>query len=134
MTDYFYHIPEINYEGKDSNNTLSFKYYNKDQTVLGKRMREHMRFATCYWHTFTWPGLDPFGGPTFERPWMEKGDSLSMAEIKLNAAFDFFTKIQTPYFCFHDRDVSPEGNSYLETKNNFPYSKSDIRIAGSVFP
>lgn len=119
MTDYFHHIPEINYEGKDSNNTLSFKYYNKDQTVLGKRMWEHMRFATCYWHTFTWPGLDPFGGPTFERPWMEKGDSLSMAEIKLNAAFDFFTKIQTPYFCFHDRDVSPEGNSYLETKKNF---------------
>ena len=81
-------------------------------------MKEHLRFATCYWHTFTWPGLDPFGGATFERPWMKK-NNLEMAELKLDVAFDFFEKISTPYFCFHDRDIAPEGNNYLETQKNF---------------
>ena len=84
-------------------------------------MKEHLRFATCYWHTFTWPGLDPFGGPTLNRPWMSSGNQLEMAEIKLDAAFDFFNKIKTPYFCFHDRDVAPEGSNYLETKKNFDH-------------
>ena len=91
MNDYFKDIPKIKYEGPSSDNPLSFKYYNEEQTVLGKTMKEHLRFAICYWHTFTWPGLDPFGGPTIERPWMKSGDSLKMAEIKLDAAFDFFT-------------------------------------------
>ena len=100
---------------------FSFKYYNEDRIVLKKSMKEHLRFATCYWHTFTWPGLDPFGEITFDRPWMKLGNSLKMAEIKLEAAFDFFTKIKTPYFCFHDRDISPEGDSYSETKKNFDY-------------
>tara|TARA_Y100000590_G_scaffold118597_1_gene135700 strand:+ start:2557 stop:3870 length:1314 start_codon:yes stop_codon:yes gene_type:complete len=121
MNDYFHNINEIKYEGKDSENLLSFKFYNEDQVVLGKPMKEHLRFATCYWHTFTWPGLDPFGGPTIERPWMNSDDSLKMAEIKLDAAFDFFTKIKTPFFCFHDRDVSPEGNNFIETKKNFEH-------------
>ena len=80
---------------------------------------EHLRFATCYWHTFTWPGLDPFGGQTFDRPWMQAGDEMKMAEMKLDAAFDFFTKIKTPFFCFHDRDISPEGSNYAETQKNF---------------
>ena len=119
MSSYFRDIPKIKFGGKDDSNPLSFKYYNEDQIILGKPMKEHLRFATCYWHTFTWPGLDPFGGPTFERPWM-KGDSpIQMAELKLEEAFDFFTKITTPYFCFHDRDVSPEGQSYSETQKNF---------------
>jgi len=121
MSDYFQNIPEIKYEGQGSSNSLSFKYYNEDQVVLGKLMKEHLRFSTCYWHTFTWPGLDPFGGPTLDRPWMGTGDPLTLAEMKLNAAFDFFTKIKTPYFCFHDRDVSPEGSNYLETKKNFDH-------------
>ena len=93
MSEYFNKIPEIKYEGTSSNNPFSFKYYNEDQKVLGKSMKEHLRFATCYWHTFTWPGLDPFGGPTLNRPWMESGDSIEMAELKLDVAFDFFTKI-----------------------------------------
>ncbi|SVE44634.1 uncharacterized protein METZ01_LOCUS497488, partial [marine metagenome] len=121
MSDYFQNIPEIKYEGIESDNSLCFKYYNEDQTILGKTMKEHLRFATCYWHTFTWPGLDPFGGPTLERPWMNSGDPLAMAEMKLNAAFDFFAKIKTPYFCFHDRDVSPEGENYLKTKKNLDH-------------
>jgi len=121
MSDYFHNIPEIKYEGTDSDNSLCFRYYNEDQTILGKTMKEHLRFATCYWHTFTWPGLDPFGGPTLERPWMNSGDPLAMAEMKLNAAFDFFAKIKTPYFCFHDRDVAPEGENYLKTKKNLDH-------------
>ncbi len=121
MSNYFKDIDQIRFEGKDSNNPLSFKYYDENKIVLGKTMKEHLRFATCYWHTFTWPGLDPFGGPTLDRPWMSAGDPLEKAEQKLNEAFDFFSKITTPYFCFHDRDVSPEGSTYNETQKNFFY-------------
>jgi xylose isomerase len=105
MSDYFKNINEINFEGESSNNPLSFKYYDENKMVLGKTMKEHLRFATCYWHTFTWPGLDPFGGATFDRPWMSSGDP--------------FKKIKTPFFCFHDRDISPEGSNYKETQSNF---------------
>jgi len=96
MQDYFKNIPEIQFEGENSDNPLAFKFYDENKTILGKSMKEHFRFATCYWHTFTWPGLDPFGGQTFERPWMGSGDPIKMAEQKLNCAFDFFTKIFTP--------------------------------------
>ena len=119
MSSYFKDISKIQYEGVDSNNPLSFKYYDEDKVVLGKKMKDHLRFATCYWHTFTWPGLDPFGGPTFERPWMQQGDPIEKAEEKLDEAFDFFDKITTPFFCFHDRDISPEGKNYSETQKNF---------------
>ena len=119
MSSYFKDISKIQYEGVDSNNPLSFKYYDEDKVVLGKKMKDHLRFATCYWHTFTWPGLDPFGGPTFERPWMQQGDPIEKAEEKLDEAFDFFEKITTPFFCFHDRDISPEGKNYSETQKNF---------------
>ena len=119
MSDYFKNINEINYEGPDSENPLSFKYYDESKQVLGKTMKEHLRFATCYWHTFTWPGLDPFGGATFDRPWMFNADPLKMAELKLDEAFDFFNKIKTPFFCFHDRDIAPEGSNYRETQKNF---------------
>jgi xylose isomerase len=121
MSDYFEKINEIQFEGESSNNPLSFKYYDENKIVLGKTMKNHLRFATCYWHTFTWPGLDPFGGPTFDRPWMASGDPLQMAKIKLDAAFDFYKKIQTPFFCFHDRDIAPEGSTYSETKKNLDH-------------
>ena len=119
MTEYFSKIPEIKFEGEESANPFAFKFYDENKKVLGKSMKEHLRFATCYWHTFTWPGLDPFGGQTFDRPWMQAGDEMKMAEMKLDAAFDFFTKIKTPFFCFHDRDISPEGSNYAETQKNF---------------
>ena len=119
MSSYFKNISRIKYEGVESDNPLSFKYYDEDRIVLGKKMKDHLRFATCYWHTFTWPGLDPFGGPTFERPWMQQGDPIEKAEEKLDEAFDFFDKITTPFFCFHDRDISPEGKTYSETQKNF---------------
>ena len=119
MTNYFKNIDEINFEGPDSDNPLSFKYYDETKKVMGKTMKEHLRFAICYWHTFTWPGLDPFGGATFDRPWMSDSDPLKMAELKLDEAFDFFNKIKTPFFCFHDRDIAPEGSNYQETQKNF---------------
>ena len=100
MNNYFKNIPKIEYKGKEDNDPLSFKYYNEDQIVLGKSMKEYLRFVICYRHTFTWPGLDPFGGPTLERPWMEKGDHIEKAEEKLNEFFDFFNKITTPFFVF----------------------------------
>ena len=119
MANYFKNISKINYEGIPNSNPLSFRYYDENKIVLGKTMKEHLRFATCYWHTFTWPGLDPFGGATLNRPWMTKGDPIEKAEEKLDEAFDFFNKITTPFFCFHDRDISPEGYDYKETQKNF---------------
>ena len=119
MNEFFKNISRIEFEGPESSNPLSFKNYDENKIVLGKTMKEHLRFATCYWHTFTWPGLDPFGGQTFDRPWMQQGDQLSMAEMKLDIAFDFFSKIKTPFFCFHDRDIAPEGSNYSETQKNF---------------
>ena len=82
MTEYFSKIPEIKFEGEESTNPFAFKFYDENKKVLGKSMKEHLRFATCYWHTFTWPGLDPFGGQTFDRPWMQAGDEMKMAEMK----------------------------------------------------
>ena len=89
MSDYFNNIPKIEFEGQDSTNPFSFKFYDENRIVLAKQ-KDHFRFATCYWHTFTWPGLDPFGGQTFDRPWMKTGDDMKRAEMKLDAAFDFY--------------------------------------------
>jgi len=116
MSDYFQNIPHIPFEGKDSSNPLSFKYYDAQKNVLGKPLEEHLRMAVCYWHTFNWPGSDPFGGQTFLRPWMESGDPLEQAKDKLENAFSFFEKIGIPYFCFHDVDIAPEGEKFSETE------------------
>ncbi len=74
---------------------------------MGKTMQEHLRFAVCYWHSFCWPGTDPFGGASFVRPWLRDGDPMAMAELKLKVAFEFFEKLDVPFYCFHDRDVAP---------------------------
>ena len=116
MSDYFKDIPTIKYEGRDSTNPLSFKFYDANKKIQGKTLEEHLRMAVCYWHTFNWPGGDPFGGQTFLRPWMEAGDKIEQAKDKLNNAFDFFEKLGIPYFCFHDVDVAPEGESFSETE------------------
>ena len=119
MTSYFQHIPPIRFEGADSDNELSFKHYDKDRLVLGKRMEDHLRFAACYWHNFVWTGLDPFGGATFERPWFQGGSPMELAKLKADAAFEFFSKLGVPYYCFHDRDVAPEGTTPRESQDNF---------------
>jgi xylose isomerase len=119
MTGYFKDIPAISYGGPASTNPLSFRHYDKNRVVLGKRMEDHLRFAVCYWHNFAWTGSDPFGGATFERPWFQGGTPMELAKIKAENAFDFFSKLGAPYYCFHDRDVAPEGATPRESHENF---------------
>ncbi len=119
MSNYFPTVTTpVAYEGPQSNNPLAFKWYDKDRMVLGKRMEEHLRFAVCYWHTFCWNGLDPFGGDTFQRPWHAMTDPMAAAKAKAEVAFEFFAKLGAPYYCFHDRDVAPEGATPRESVNN----------------
>ncbi|SEL37639.1 xylose isomerase [Roseateles sp. YR242] len=115
MSSYFANIDPIRYQGPGTQEALAFRHYDKDRIVLGKRMEEHLRFAVCYWHSFCWTGLDPFGSGTFERPWFEGGSPMELAEQKAQAAFDFFSRLGAPYYCFHDRDVSPEGATPRES-------------------
>ncbi|HJS16667.1 MAG TPA: xylose isomerase, partial [Rheinheimera sp.] len=119
MAQYFDQINKIAYEGADSTNPLAFKHYNASEVVLGKTMAEHLRMAACYWHNFCWNGQDVFGQGTFGRPWLEAGDAMAQAKAKADVAFEFFSKLSIPYYCFHDIDVSPEGNSIKEYINNF---------------
>jgi xylose isomerase len=105
----------IRFEGLDSSNPLSFKVYDPDRMVLGKRMEDHLRIAACLWHSFAWPGSDVFGTGTFDRPWNAVGrDPLEAATEKLDAAFELLTKLGVPYFTFHDRDVAPEVGTFRE--------------------
>ena len=116
MTDFFADIPEIRFEGPGSTNEFAFRHYDPDETVMGKRMADHLRFAVAYWHNFAWPGGDPFGGQTFERPWF--GDTMDHAKMKADAAFEMFRRLGVPYFCFHDADVRPEGADFAENTRN----------------
>ena len=115
---YFSDIASIAYEGPEADNPLAFKWYDKDRLVLGKRMEDHLRFAVCYWHSFCWNGLDPFGGDTFQRPWQHMADPMAAARAKADVAFEFFAKLGAPYYCFHDRDVAPEGSTPRESVNH----------------
>ncbi|MEM9581853.1 MAG: xylose isomerase [Pseudomonadota bacterium] len=116
MTDFFKGIEKATYEGPDSTNPLAFRHYNPDELVLGKSMKDHLRFACAYWHSFAWPGGDPFGGQTFERPWF--GDTMELAKLKADVAFEMFEILGAPYFCFHDADVRPEGSNFSENTKN----------------
>ncbi|MDF4002337.1 xylose isomerase [Luteibacter sp. PPL552] len=116
---YFSRIPKIAYEGPGSDNPLAFRHYDAQRVVLGKTMAEHLRLATCYWHTFVWPGSDVFGAGTFERPWQQGGEPMARAREKADAAFDFFTRLGTPFYTFHDTDVAPEGQGLADYRANF---------------
>ncbi len=116
MTEFFKGIPQIRYEGPDSSNEFAFRHYNPDEIVAGKRMADHLRFAVAWWHSFAWPGGDPFGGQTFERPWF--GDTLALAKVKADVAFEMFDILQAPFFCFHDADIRPEGADFAENTRN----------------
>lgn len=118
MRTYFHNVGPIAYEGPQSSKPLAFKWYDKNRVVLGKRMEDHLRFAVCYWHSFCWNGLDPFGGDTFQRPWQHMADPMAAAKAKADVAFEFFSKLGAPYYCFHDRDVAPEGATPRESVNN----------------
>ncbi len=112
MTDFFKGIPAIRYEGPDSGTDFAFRHYSPDEVVAGRRMEDHLRFSIAYWHSFAWPGGDPFGGQTFERPWF--GDTMALARLKADVAFEMFEILGVPYYCFHDADVRPEGGSFAE--------------------
>lgn len=116
---YFPELEQVKFEGAKTTNPLAFRYYNPDEIVMGKRMEEHLRFAACYWHNFCWNGADMFGAGAFERPWQKSGDALALAKMKADIAFEFFKKLNVPFYCFHDIDVSPEGTSIKEYRNNF---------------
>ncbi|MFN3224711.1 MAG: xylose isomerase [Hyphomicrobiales bacterium] len=116
MTDFFQGIPKLRYEGPDSDNEFAFHHYDPDEMLGGKTMREHLRFAVAYWHSFAWPGGDPFGGQTFDRPWF--GDTMDLARLKADVAFEMFDILDAPFFCFHDADVRPEGADFVENTRN----------------
>ncbi len=115
---FFPDIPKIAYEGPDSKNPLAFRHYNPDEVVEGKTMRDHLRFAVCYWHTFRGMGGDPFGPGCAIRPWEDGTDSLDMALKRVDVAFEFMEKLGVPYYCWHDRDIAPEGANLAETNKN----------------
>jgi xylose isomerase len=115
---FFPDIPKIPFEGPKSANPLAFRHYHADEAIEGKSMREHLRFAVAYWHTFRGTGADPFGPGCAVRPWEDGSDSVEMAQKRVRVAFEFMDKLGVPFYCFHDRDVAPEGKSLRETNAN----------------
>jgi xylose isomerase len=113
---FFKNIPQIKYEGKDTDNSLSFQWYDESRVVAGKTMKEHFKFACAYWHSFCGSGADPFGEPTHLFPWNEKADAVERAKDKMDAAFEFITKMNLPYYCFHDVDVVDYTNDIAENE------------------
>ncbi|SDB31807.1 xylose isomerase [Bauldia litoralis] len=110
---------------KGKSKGLAFRHYDADRKVLGKRMEDQLRFAACYWHSFCWPGTDPFGGETFLRPW-QTAETMENAHLKADAAFEMFELLDVPFFTFHDRDIAPEGETLAESNKN-------VREIGEVF-
>lgn len=108
----------VPFEGRESSRALAYRFYEADRVVLGKKLSEHLRFAVAYWHSFAMTGSDPFGGATMNRPWMEPGDPMTQAKLKADAAFDLFRVLDLPFFCFHDADVAPGGETLAETLKN----------------
>lgn len=127
MREFFPDVSSIDYEGPDSKNPLAFKYYDPDQKVGDKTMKEHLRFAVAYWHSFTGSGADPFGDPTMQRPWDHATTPMELAKLRVEAGFEFMQKLGVPYFCFHDRDIAPEGNNLSETNKNLDIIADLIR-------
>ncbi|WP_066172690.1 xylose isomerase [Bacillus marinisedimentorum] len=114
---YFENINHIAYEGAQSSNPFSFKHYNPDEIIGGKKMKDHLRFGVAYWHTFTMDGSDPFGAGNMLRPW-DHYSGMDLAKARVEAAFEFFEKLGAPFFCFHDVDIAPEGDTLKESNDN----------------
>ena len=115
---YFPKIKKIKYEGPGSKNPLSFKWYDENEIVAGKTMRDHLRFSVVYWHTFRNSLSDPFGVGTAFRPWDDGSESVKNAQKRVKVAFEFMEKLGAPYYAFHDRDVAPEGKSLAASNKN----------------
>jgi len=114
----FAEFPVVRFAGPESSDPFVYRWYDADRVVLGKPLREHLRFAIAYWHSFAMNGSDPFGAPTINRPWMNRTDSMQAARDKADAAFDFLRVLDLPFFTFHDRDIAPEGDSLRESLKN----------------
>jgi xylose isomerase len=112
---HFPSVPVIPYEGPGTDNPLAFRHYNPDEVIDGRTMAEHLRFSIAYWHAFRGVGADPFGPGTIVRPWEAGRDPVGVAKVRLEAAFEFFQKIRAPFYCFHDRDIAPEGRTLAES-------------------
>lgn len=132
--EYFKGIRAIKYEGKDSDNPLTFKFYNPNKKIGRKTMQEHLRFAIAYWHTFCGTGGDPFGGGTKQFPWLQSGDAVQRAYDKMDAAFEFITKIGAPFYCFHDYDLVDEAPTLAESEKRLrkivDYAKQKQKDSG----
>ncbi|MBP7175417.1 MAG: xylose isomerase [Thermoclostridium sp.] len=125
MSEYFKNVSKIPYEGAQSDNPLAFKYYNADEKIGGKTLKEHLRYAVAYWHTFQARGGDPFGTDgSAIRPWDNITDKMDLAKAKVEANFEFCEKLGVPFFCFHDRDIAPEADTLKETN-----ARLDIIVA-----
>lgn len=123
---YFENVNKIVYEGAASTNPLAFKFYDPEERIAGKTMEEILRFGVAYWHTMTMDGSDPFGDGNMQRPW-DKFSGMDLAKARVEAAFEFFEKLNVPFFCFHDVDIAPEGNSLAETYQNLDSIVSMIK-------
>ncbi|WP_437190695.1 xylose isomerase [Planctomicrobium sp. SH527] len=119
MSSYFPNISKIEYEGPKSKNPLAFKHYNPEEIIEGQSMKDLFRFSVAYWHSFRGTGSDPFGAPTLLRDWDDGSDSVENALKRVDVAFEFISKLGAPFYCFHDRDVSPEGATLKESNANF---------------
>jgi xylose isomerase len=115
----FSEFDTVRYEGPESRSPLAFRWYQADRVVLGRTLRDHLRFAVAYWHSLAWTGADPFGSATIDRPWMRGGDPMQAARVKADAAFDLFRVLDVPFFTFHDRDIAPEGTDLKSSLKNF---------------
>ena len=115
--EFFKNIEKIKYEGKESTNGLAFKYYDAEKVIAGKPMKEHLRFAMSYWHTLTGEGSDPFGAGTMERPWNELS-GMEKSKVRADMGFELMSKLGIEYFCFHDLDIAPEGDTLQEKHAN----------------
>ncbi len=127
--EFFPDIPKIEFEGPKSRNPLAFKQYNAEEMVGGKSMKDHLRFACAYWHTMRNGLSDPFGGPTAERPWDDGSDSVENAQKRVWAMFEFMQKCGMEYYCFHDRDVSPELDDLQKTHDAFDAVADELEKA-----
>ncbi|HAC78748.1 MAG: xylose isomerase [Candidatus Binatia bacterium] len=130
MQEFFPGIGKIPFEGPRSSNPFAYRFYEADRMVHGRRMEDHLRIAVCWWHTLCAPGSDVFGAPTLNRPWHAAGgDEMAQARQKVAVGFEFFEKLGNPYFCFHDRDIAPEGDTLAASCDLFDRILEDVEAA-----
>ena len=117
--EYFQDFPIVRYEGRESDNDLAYRWYDKDRVILGKRMEDHLRFAVCFWHSFCWPGSDVFGAGTFRRPWHAGPNDRAAAHARREAALCFVERLDLPFYCFHDVDVMADADGIGDFRASF---------------